>query len=148
MAVSTFFAMMRRRMRVLLWRATSTGKLGGSVSEISMVQARATRFSSRMRTPIGIIGQLEIDPLGGGCQFNKSGVRVCPAICHFAGSWHSPEYRLCDRLLRGRRSARSLFCLDRLVTAWRQSPGKFDGTKRSQRGKSDAGLAPRSPREK
>jgi hypothetical protein len=55
-----------------------------------------------MKTPVGIIGPLEIDPLGGGTRFNKAGKIVEPAICHFSGKhWTWPEYRICERLLRG-----------------------------------------------
>jgi hypothetical protein len=55
-----------------------------------------------MKTPIGIIGRLQVDPLGGGTRFNKAGKIVEPAICHFSGNrWTWPEYRICERLLRG-----------------------------------------------
>ncbi|MGZ3945441.1 MAG: hypothetical protein ACXVJB_10890 [Mucilaginibacter sp.] len=40
-----------------------------------------------MRTPIGLIGPLEIDVLNRKCAFNKEGVQVQPAIVHFSGSF-------------------------------------------------------------
>jgi hypothetical protein len=48
-----------------------------------------------MRTPTGLKGPLRIEPLGGGCRFERYDGRVSPAICHFAGSYiFRPEYRL------------------------------------------------------
>jgi hypothetical protein len=54
-----------------------------------------------MKTLIGIVGDLHIDPLGGGTRFNKGGTIVEPAICHFSGrhpAWS--EYYVCERILR------------------------------------------------
>jgi hypothetical protein len=48
-----------------------------------------------MRTPTGLKGKIRIDPLGGGCSFERYDGTVSPAICHFAGPYiFSPEYRL------------------------------------------------------
>jgi hypothetical protein len=40
-----------------------------------------------MRTPIGIIGSLNIDVLKQQCHFNKEGKQVNPAVMHFPGSY-------------------------------------------------------------
>ena len=58
-----------------------------------------------MRTPIGLIGRLEIDALGGGCRFKRGNVIVTPAICHFCGDWIAvPQYKIAEYYLRkGRR---------------------------------------------
>jgi hypothetical protein len=57
-----------------------------------------------MRTPVGIIGKLKIDVLGGGCSFNKGGSFVTPAICHFPVEWLlRPEYKLAEYSLRNGR---------------------------------------------
>lgn len=40
-----------------------------------------------MRTPIGINGPLNVDVLNQHCRFIKNGVRVKPAILHFAGAY-------------------------------------------------------------
>jgi hypothetical protein len=54
-----------------------------------------------MRTPVNIIGKLKVDALGGGCSFNKGGVFVSPAICHFPVEWLlSPEYKIAEYSLR------------------------------------------------
>jgi hypothetical protein len=48
-----------------------------------------------MRTPTGLKGPLAIEPLGGGCSFERYDGSVSPAICHFAGPYiFRPEYRL------------------------------------------------------
>jgi len=48
-----------------------------------------------MRTPTGLRGKISIDPLGGGCSFERYDGVVTPAICHFAGPYLlTPEYRL------------------------------------------------------
>jgi hypothetical protein len=48
-----------------------------------------------MRTPTGLKGALSIEPLGGGCSFERHDGKVSPAICHFAGPYiFLPEYRL------------------------------------------------------
>ncbi|SHJ85442.1 hypothetical protein SAMN05444159_1693 [Bradyrhizobium lablabi] len=48
-----------------------------------------------MRTPTGLKGKISIEPLGGGCTFERYDGVVSPAICHFAGPYlFSPEYRL------------------------------------------------------
>ena len=48
-----------------------------------------------MRTPTGLRGALAIEPLGGGCSFERHDGKVSPAICHFAGPYiFLPEYRL------------------------------------------------------
>ncbi|WP_342733648.1 hypothetical protein [Bradyrhizobium sp. B117] len=48
-----------------------------------------------MRTPTGLKGKIAINPLGGGCTFERYDGLVSPAICHFAGPYlFSPEYRL------------------------------------------------------
>jgi hypothetical protein len=54
-----------------------------------------------MRTPIGLIGRLEIDALGGGCRFQKGNEIVTPAICHFCGDWSGlPQYKIAEYYLR------------------------------------------------
>src|SRR6516162_1958673 len=54
-----------------------------------------------MRTPIGLIGRLEIDALGGGCRFKRGNVIVTPAICHFCGDWIGvPQYKIAEYYLR------------------------------------------------
>lgn len=54
-----------------------------------------------MRTPTGIKGRLTIDPLGGGCHFERAEGVVDPAICHFAGHYlMMPEYFLAGAALR------------------------------------------------
>jgi hypothetical protein len=45
-----------------------------------------------MRTPIGIEGPMEIDVLRGYCRFIKRGLRVAPAIVHFATWQFHPVY--------------------------------------------------------
>ncbi len=40
-----------------------------------------------MRTPVGMRGKLFIDSFGKGCKFNKNGINVYPAICHFSAQW-------------------------------------------------------------
>jgi hypothetical protein len=40
-----------------------------------------------MRTPIGILGPLQIDVLNNKCRFNKEGEMVEPAIMHFSGAY-------------------------------------------------------------
>jgi hypothetical protein len=40
-----------------------------------------------MRTPIGILGPLQIDVLNNKCHFNKEGEMVEPAIMHFSGAY-------------------------------------------------------------
>jgi hypothetical protein len=48
-----------------------------------------------MRTPTGLKGKILIDPLGGGCTFERYDGVVSPAICHFAGPYLlSVDYRL------------------------------------------------------
>ncbi|WP_271565146.1 hypothetical protein [Bradyrhizobium sp. CCBAU 11386] len=48
-----------------------------------------------MRTPTGLKGRIHIEPLGGGCSFERFDGVVSPAICHFAGPYLlRPEYRL------------------------------------------------------
>lgn len=48
-----------------------------------------------MRTPTGLKGRIHIEPLGGGCSFERLDGVVSPAICHFAGPYLlRPEYRL------------------------------------------------------
>jgi hypothetical protein len=48
-----------------------------------------------MRTPTGLKGKILIDPLGGGCTFERYDGVVSPAICHFAGPYLlSVEYEL------------------------------------------------------
>jgi hypothetical protein len=57
-----------------------------------------------MRTPVNMIGKLQVDALGGGCSFNKGGVEVTPAICHFPVEWLlSPEYKIAEYSLRNGR---------------------------------------------
>jgi hypothetical protein len=52
-------------------------------------------FGRLMRTPTGLKGTIEIEPLGGGCSFERIDGWVSPAICHFAGAYIlSSEYRL------------------------------------------------------
>jgi hypothetical protein len=54
-----------------------------------------------MRTPMELIGRLEIDALGGGCRFKKGNVIVTPAICHFCGDWIGvPQYKIAEYYLR------------------------------------------------
>lgn len=54
-----------------------------------------------MRTPTGLKGRLSLDPLGGGCTFQRFDGVVHPAICHFAGPYLlMPEYRLAEESLR------------------------------------------------
>jgi hypothetical protein len=55
-----------------------------------------------MQTPIGIVGALDIDVIGGTCAFQKGDRRVTPAIVHFAGAWceHPIYYREVRRLER------------------------------------------------
>lgn len=40
-----------------------------------------------MRTPIGLIGPLNIDVLNRKCTFDKEGIQVQPAIVHFSGAF-------------------------------------------------------------
>jgi hypothetical protein len=54
-----------------------------------------------MRTPTGLKGKMFIDPLGGGCSFERYDGVVSPAICHFAGPYLlSVEYELAGYSLR------------------------------------------------
>jgi hypothetical protein len=63
-----------------------------------------------MRTPVGIIGKLHVDALGGGCSFNKGGDVVSPAICHFPVEWlFSPEYKIAEYSLRNNRPPRTVW---------------------------------------
>lgn len=67
-----------------------------------------------MRTPTGLKGRITIDPLGGGCMFERAGGVVRPAICHFAGEYLlTPEYRLSEICLRRGVSMPSLSPFDR-----------------------------------
>ena len=64
-----------------------------------------------MRTPLGLQGALKFDAIVGKCSFNKSGVQVSPAICHFCGDWvNSKEYELADYALHAGKPP-SLFVL-------------------------------------
>ena len=57
-----------------------------------------------MRTPLNSTGKLRVDALGGGCSFNKEGVIVSPAICHFCADWVlSPQYKIAEYSLRNGR---------------------------------------------
>lgn len=51
-----------------------------------------------MRTPINMIGSLEIDVLKGFCRFNSNGQIVEPAIMHFCGSQTSGFYYQREKL--------------------------------------------------
>lgn len=54
-----------------------------------------------MRTPTGLKGKLNIDPIAGYCHFERYDGLVHPAICHFAGPYLlMPEYRLAVASLR------------------------------------------------
>jgi hypothetical protein len=54
-----------------------------------------------MRTPTGLKGKLCIEPLGGGCTFERYDGVVSPAICHFAGAYLlSAEYGLASYSLQ------------------------------------------------
>jgi hypothetical protein len=54
-----------------------------------------------MRTPTGLKGKLNIDPVAGYCHFERYDGLVHPAICHFAGPYLlMPEYRLAAASLR------------------------------------------------
>jgi hypothetical protein len=63
-----------------------------------------------MCTPLGMIGNMRLDALGGGCSFNKAGEMVSPAICHFPGDWvREPDYLTAEYSLRNGRRPRLLF---------------------------------------
>ncbi|CAE6741314.1 hypothetical protein [Paraburkholderia haematera] len=62
-----------------------------------------------MRTPTGLKGTLEIDPIVGYCSFERYDGLVHPAICHFAGPYLlMPEYRLAAASLRNGKSRAEL----------------------------------------
>jgi hypothetical protein len=49
-----------------------------------------------------MVGPLKIEPLGGGTRFQKGNELAEPAICHFCSDFPDwPEYKRCERLLRG-----------------------------------------------
>jgi hypothetical protein len=86
----------------LLW----TKRRGDFRASLAMEMAGAAAYDDHgrlMRTPLGIIGHLKIEPLGGGTRFQKGDELVEPAICHFTGWTARPEYKRCERLLRGER---------------------------------------------
>jgi hypothetical protein len=73
-----------------------------------------------MRTPMELVGRLEIDALGGGCRFKKGNVIVTPAICHFCGDWIGvPQYKIAEYYLRkGKRPSlphRYAWIINRLI---------------------------------
>jgi hypothetical protein len=47
---------------------------------------------SIMRTPIGMKGKLQIDPIRGICQFNSDGSIVSPAVVHFVSRTKHRDY--------------------------------------------------------
>ncbi|WP_189186329.1 hypothetical protein [Streptomyces albiflavescens] len=55
-------------------------------------------------TPIGISGPLQLDVLNGDCAFDKNGMKVAPALIHFAADYSS-DYRLAGAPYRRERSA-------------------------------------------
>jgi hypothetical protein len=88
----------------------SSGPNDEAVFGLAMEMAGAAACDDHgrlMRTPVAMIGPLKIEPLGGGTRFEKGDYEkgdyelVEPAICHFCGFTHWPEYRRCERLLRG-----------------------------------------------
>ena len=77
--------------------------IGLTLAELHVPQLYDDR-GALMRTPVGIIGKLHVDALGGGCSFNKGGDLVSPAICHFPVEWLlSPEYKIAEYSLRNGR---------------------------------------------
>lgn len=75
-----------------------------------------------MRTPTGLKGKLNIDPILGHCSFERQGGLVHPAICHFAGPYLlMPEYRLAAASLRNGVSLAELSAVVRIqatLGAW------------------------------
>jgi hypothetical protein len=81
-----------------------------------------------MRTPTGLKGKLSIDPLGGGCTFERYDGVVSPAICHFAGSYLlSVEYRLAGYSLEHNTSVNEISAQ---IRAWAHASSVFDRTRR------------------
>ncbi len=79
-----------------------------------------------MRTPTGLKGKLFIDPLGGGCTFERFDGVVSPAICHFAGPYLlSVEYRLAAYSLKHNISMNEI---GTQIRAWAQASSIFDRT--------------------
>jgi hypothetical protein len=77
-----------------------------------------------MRTPTGLKGKIFIDPLGGGCTFERYDGVVSPAICHFAGPYLlSVEYRLAAYSLEHNISMNEISAQ---IRAWAQARCIFD----------------------
>jgi hypothetical protein len=96
-----------------------------------------------MRTPTGLKGRIAIDPMGGGCSFERAEGVVTPAICHFAGEFLlSPEYRLAEAALRTGTAMKDLSAAEhvkaRCGSAWahasRFAEYRVNGIKRRLKG--------------
>jgi hypothetical protein len=113
---------------------------GLTLAELHVSQLYDDR-GALMRTPVGIIGNLQVDALGGGCSFNKGGDLVSPAICHFPVEWLlSPEYKIAEYSLRNDRHPSDIWKL--AVTARHH----FDRFQQRVRGKLYRTFSrPRSP---
>jgi hypothetical protein len=81
-----------------------------------------------MRTPTGLKGKIFIDPLGGGCTFERYDGVVSPAICHFAGPYLlSVEYRLAAYSLKHNISVNEISAQ---IRAWAQASSIFNRIRR------------------
>jgi hypothetical protein len=81
-----------------------------------------------MRTPTGLKGKIHINPLGGGCTFERYDGAVSPAICHFAGPYLlSVEYRLAAYSLTHNISVNEI---SGEIRAWAQASSIFDRTRK------------------
>jgi hypothetical protein len=81
-----------------------------------------------MRTPTGLKGKIFIDPLGGGCTFERYDGVVCPAICHFAGPYLlSVEYRLAAYSLKHNISMNEIGAR---IRAWARASSIFDKSRK------------------
>jgi len=77
-----------------------------------------------MRTPTGLKGKIFIDPLGGGCTFERFDGVVSPAICHFAGPYLlSVDYKLAAYSLKHNISVNEISAQ---IRAWAQANSNFD----------------------
>jgi hypothetical protein len=81
-----------------------------------------------MRTPTGLKGKISIDPLGGGCTFERYDGVVSPAICHFAGPYLlSVDYSLAGYSLEHNIPADEISAQ---IRVWAQASSVFDRTRR------------------
>jgi hypothetical protein len=77
-----------------------------------------------MRTPTGLKGKISIDPLGGGCAFERYDGVVSPAICHFAGPYLlSVDYKLAAYALKHNIAIAKIGAR---IRVWAQASSLFD----------------------